>query len=393
MKKTSRILAPTLALGMVFGAGSASAEEDTFKIKPGDTLKDISEKYDVSLSELKDLNPNVNPRNLNIGSEIRVKAQSDNGSNGNGNNGNENQNDNGNSTDNEIFHRVEASETLQSIADLYEDVTVEDINALNPDLDAEDLEVGSKVRVQVNNGNGPPTDKEIFHTVEPGETLESIANLHEGVTVEDINALNPDLDAEDLEVGSKVRVQANNGVDENQAEVYYTIKDGDTLAEIADLYEDVTLDDLYALNPGLDADNLEVGATIQVRGTVDGEEQNEGNETRAEVDYTIKDGDTLAEIADLYEDVTLDDLYALNPGLDADNLEVGATIQLRGTIDGEEQNEDNESQAEVYYTIEEGDTLAEIANLYEGVSLQDLYEKNPDIDPLDLTVGTQVQVR
>jgi len=62
MKKKLKFLAPTLALGMVFGANGVAANDDTVTVKPGDTLWGISNQHEnITLNELRELNPQVNP--------------------------------------------------------------------------------------------------------------------------------------------------------------------------------------------------------------------------------------------------------------------------------------------------------------------------------------------
>ncbi|WP_081988409.1 LysM domain-containing protein [Halobacillus sp. BBL2006] len=46
-----------------------------------------------------------------------------------------------------------------------------------------------------------------FHTVKPGSTLYNIANLHKGVSVEDLLELNPNIDPFNLRVGQEIRVK------------------------------------------------------------------------------------------------------------------------------------------------------------------------------------------
>ncbi|MGH3042413.1 MAG: LysM peptidoglycan-binding domain-containing protein [Gaiellaceae bacterium] len=44
-----------------------------YRVRSGDTLESISEKCDVSVAELLELNPNVDPLTLNPGDRIRIR--------------------------------------------------------------------------------------------------------------------------------------------------------------------------------------------------------------------------------------------------------------------------------------------------------------------------------
>jgi LysM repeat protein len=46
-----------------------------YRVKPGDTLESISAKCDVSLAELLELNPDIDPLALNPGDRVRIRVQ------------------------------------------------------------------------------------------------------------------------------------------------------------------------------------------------------------------------------------------------------------------------------------------------------------------------------
>jgi LysM repeat protein len=96
-------------------------------------------------------------------------------------------------------HQVQAAETLSEIAEEY-DVTVEEILALNPDVDPQLLQVGEVLLVPPAafgsptdpadlDGSATPPTGYIVHIVQPGETLSEIAE-REGVSMESIRLAN-----------------------------------------------------------------------------------------------------------------------------------------------------------------------------------------------------------
>ncbi|EDL65433.1 LysM peptidoglycan-binding domain-containing protein [Bacillus sp. SG-1] len=181
MKKTSKILAPALALGMIAGGGAASAAGTSVTVEKGDTLWGIAQNHDnVSVNNLYDWNPGLDARSLEIGSEIMLHDKPE--------------------YPNETFHTVTPGETLWSIANLHAGLTLEELYELNPEVDPYSLVIGSDVKVS-------PSSREVFHTVKPDETLWSISNLHANLTLDDLYDLNPDIDPRSLAIGSEVRVR------------------------------------------------------------------------------------------------------------------------------------------------------------------------------------------
>ncbi len=98
-----------------------------------------------------------------------------------------------------LAHQVQRGETLSVIAMNY-NTTVEDILALNPDLDPQLLQVGQVLLIPAGTAtpeptptldpNAPtPTPGPIYHIVEPGETLSLIAERY-GVSVDLIRQAN-----------------------------------------------------------------------------------------------------------------------------------------------------------------------------------------------------------
>jgi LysM repeat protein len=139
------------------------------------------------------------------------------------------------------------------------------------------------------------------YRVERGETLTEIADTCD-VTVRKLTRLNPQIgDTNVIEAGMKLDIPQN-GV--------YTVRSGDTLGEVAARY-DTTISRLLTRNPDIDdPDILYSGQTLQVPilGAVAGED-----------DYIVQGGDTLSEIASLYN-VSLDALLLENPEITNANL-------------------------------------------------------------------------
>jgi LysM repeat protein len=94
--------------------------------------------------------------------------------------------------------------------------------------------------------------------------------------------------------------------------------------------------------------------------------------------YRVQPGDNLTEIA-LKHDTTIAELLASNPGLKADRIYPGQTIDV------------GEPRPKVVFKIERGDTLLAVANRYD-VSTRDLNRWNARLGARNPRPGTDIQI-
>ncbi|WP_226668867.1 LysM peptidoglycan-binding domain-containing protein [Metabacillus litoralis] len=200
MKKTSKVLVPTLALGMAFGASGLSASAATETIESGDTLWGIAQENDVSVEELMKYNSHLDPHALPIGTEVELDS----------NHSNTNSGHNGDM----VTHTVQPGNTLYEIAQTYDGVSVNDLYDLNEGIDPYNLMIGSEVNVMMdehsnsdNNSNDSDNENNVeYHTVQPGNTFYGIASVYDGVTVDEIMEANPNVDPTELTIGSQITI-------------------------------------------------------------------------------------------------------------------------------------------------------------------------------------------
>ncbi len=157
-----------------------------------------------------------------------------------------------------------------------------------------------------------------------------------------------------------------------------TVEPGDTYWGIAQELSEVTSEDLVDANE-YDARAIPVGAEIEIP---TGEEERSNNNV---VTHVIQPGNTFASIAEVYDGVTVDDLVKLNPKVDPYSLTIGSDIVV---VDKERTS----GQDYLYHTVQPGNTFNEIASAYDGVSVDELIEANPNEDPYELTVGSKIVI-
>ena len=133
--------------------------------------------------------------------------------------------------DSVIYHTVERGQTIYSIAALYK-VSENDIYRLNPSS-REQIREGETLKIpRSGTSNASARMAEggfVQHTIRSGETLYSLSKSY-GLTPSDITAANPGLDAGTFYVGKTIRIPSSSGAaaSVSTGEVY-TIKKNETL--------------------------------------------------------------------------------------------------------------------------------------------------------------------
>jgi len=108
-------------------------------------------------------------------------------------------------------------------------------------------------------GAGEVRADSLEHTVALGETLSAIARRL-GVTVEQILALNPELDSDRVRAGQRIAIMA---LEERRERVSYTVQPGDTLRRIAQAHA-VSLHELMRWNPAVDPERIRAGRELAI---------------------------------------------------------------------------------------------------------------------------------
>jgi cell wall-associated NlpC family hydrolase len=197
-----------ILLLVFISATSFSQKIIKHKVKSGESISTIARKYEVTQAEIFNLNPKLKGAILSLKQEVKipnkkykpeekkakvakkeivVAAKTE------------------KTTSNEpyIYHKVEAKETLYSLAKKY-NVSMESICDLNPELKTGNLKVGAKLKfvnpnpmplqeetaVVIEDKKNTMDATEVVHKVLPKETLYRISKQY-GIKVEEIIKLNP----------------------------------------------------------------------------------------------------------------------------------------------------------------------------------------------------------
>ena len=290
--------------------------QETYTVKPGDTLYGISNQYGVSVTELAELN-GIKGSNLQVGTVLKIPTNG------------------GTNPSNMFMYTVKQGDTLYSIAKRY-NTTPQKIIDLNY-LKSTSIKPGDVLRI-------PETytkEEDIYlpnymnYIVKKGDTLYSIAQSN-NISVDTIISDNS-LTNNTLNVGQilKIRIPSNNmtvieecyGPDYTPPETdttpiiaTYTVKKGDNLYAIAKKYN--TTASAIMLKNNLPNTNLKIGQKLQIP----------GSQTTTQTPpitpstnvYTVKSGDSLYSIARRFN-TTVDAIKRKN-NLTSNSLQIGQKL-------------------------------------------------------------------
>jgi membrane-bound lytic murein transglycosylase D len=258
------------------------------KVKRGDNLGEISDKYGVSVAELKKWNKLRNNnlmtgdnlkiiKNERVVTTVRKEIKADKNATETAVTSNE-------PTENPSdFYEVQKGDNLFSIAKKF-NVSLEDLKKWN-NLNDSNVELGSKLAL-VNNDEDLAKEstyktelKITEHIVDRGETLGSIARKYD-VSISDIKDWNK-IEDSNIQLGGKLIVgkkyvvstdtkntqtkKENIAVNDRDEVKLYYVKKGDSLFSIAKKYPGVSISDLKKWN-GIKSERLKAGMKLKING-------------------------------------------------------------------------------------------------------------------------------
>ena len=178
LKSANNLKTNTLSVGqkLVIPSISVSPEvSDTYIVQKGDSLWSIANKFNMTVSELKNLN-NLTNNLLSIGQVLKIKDSSNNG---------------------KTTYTVQKGDSLWVIANKY-GITTEELKSYN-NLTSNLLSIGQVLKIPQGK-----TSTENIYTVKKGDSLWTIANRY-NTTVEKIKVLNK-LTNNLLSIGQQLKI-------------------------------------------------------------------------------------------------------------------------------------------------------------------------------------------
>lgn len=352
------------------------------KVRKGDTLSEIANRYDVTIAELKKWN-RLKSSKAPLGVNLKIKT--------NGAIASNNLKEKVNKTtesgiatsiasseensgkvykeekvvsykDVTKFYKVKSGDNLGEISDKY-NVSVAEIKKWNK-LKGNNISVGEKLKIVTNERVVTTVKKEVktegiastekqnkvqktevaqndtdFYIVQEGDNLGIIAKKN-NISVEDLKKWN-NLSDNTIQLESKLKIadisneiKIEKPVSSEIKNVEYTVQKGDNLGNIASK-NGVAVSDLKIWN-NLPDDNLQLGAKIIVgkKLIVDSsqsvaEKNNKISIKEKDSHYYVQKGDSLFSIAKKYPGVSISDIKKWN-GIKDNNLKPGMKLKING---------------------------------------------------------------
>ena len=283
----------------------------TYTVKPGDTLYGISNQYGVSVTELAELN-GISGSNLAVGTVLKIPTAS------------------GTNPNNMFMYTVKSGDTLYSIATKYK-TTPQKIIDLNY-LKNTTITPGQVLRIpeMYTPESEMMLPNYINYIVKRGDTLYSIAKAN-NVSVDTIVKDNA-LTSNTLTIGQSLKIRTpppdttvieecygqdyNPPVDTTPVATTYTVQKGDSLYQIAKKFN-TTASAIMNLN-NLPNTNLSIGQKLKIPESSNGAPNSQT--------YTVKRGDNLYAIARRFN-TTVDAIKRKN-NLTSNNLSIGQKLLI-----------------------------------------------------------------
>ena len=203
----------------------------------GESIYSIAKKYDVSESDIYELNPKSKGALLQLKTVLLIPNKKSKSKN------NKEVSSSKNATE---THIVESGESLYKIAKKY-DISLEKLKELNPDIKPESIQIGDKIVVSAKKVKEAPKEKETPKENKPKENKPKETKTVVAEVANPVNPVNMDANLCTDELGNKV----------------HTVTKGETLYRLSKKYK-VSVKDLEEMNPEIIA-NLPIGYEVVIK--------------------------------------------------------------------------------------------------------------------------------
>ncbi len=301
------------------------------------------------------------------------------------------------------MYEVKKGDSLYGIANRF-GWNIDKLDALNPSL-SKKLEKGAKVYYPVDieyrrdeeedDFTPPETYPVIRHIVKKGDSVYSIAKMY-GVKVDKIYLYNPSAKSL-LRKGDVITIpQDSDLINDGSTYLFYTVKDGDTLAAIASAYN-TSVEHLLRDNKGVSENNFASGdiLRISVNSNKDNLLKQEVEETRiARIDtYKAEKNDTWESVAEK-TGVDVEDLLEANSGTHLKkNAQIAVPVIETTTVEKEvepfdERENTLEGRRDIYKEVHMLGVGDSISDLTKSVSMAVVIEDPMSKRDNEFTRGT-----
>ncbi len=340
---------------------SGSGNSLRYRVKRGDSLGRISNRYNVSVASLRKAN-RLKGSTIRVGQMLTIPGR-----------GYTSRSDYGYASNDrvKIRYRVNSGDTLGAIAARHQ-VSISTIKRANNIRGSaifvgQFLSIPDAVAPKYVARSGTPGK----YRVSRGDTLGKIAQRH-GVSVSAIKSAN-NINGSTIMAGQTIRIPGANGsnagtTSNSKATIKYKVKRGDTIGSVAGRHG-VSVSSIKSAN-NISGSKILVGQTLTIRGGSGGSYSSSAG--TKPLKYKVKSGDTLGTIA-ARNGVSVASIKSAN-GLKGSTIMVGQSLNIpNGKIVA--RNSTSSRSGAISHRVRRGETLWKIASQYD-VSVSDLKRWN-----------------
>ena len=293
-----------------------------YKVRKGDTLSEIAERYHLSVAELKKWN-DLSGNDIKFGQTLKIYTSGTSTS----------YVESTSSSGDVSYHKIKSGETLGQIAEEYHvsASSIRDWNGIRGDkiIAGTTLKIytsSSTTSVSDNsNENTELTSESVTHQIQPGETIIGISEDY-GVSIDDIKRWN-NLSSSRIYAGKTLiiytngnhnKIVSNSTTKESSNERFHKVRKGETLSEIAEEYK-VSLESLRKAN-NISGNKIIAGQELEIPGSqINSQMSNDGI-------HIVENGETLYSIAIKYK-TSVQKIKQLN-NLSSSKIIVGQKLKV-----------------------------------------------------------------
>lgn len=290
-----------------------------YKVRKGDTISEIAERYRVSIRELRKWN-NLRSNKIIAGKKLKIYS-SERG---------ETLVESTTSTNESVnYYKIKKGDTIGQIAESH-NVKVSDLKSWN-NLTSNKIIAGKTLKIYSNGTSGyNPTkivtttktvSEKTKHKIKQGETIIGIAQLY-GVSIDDIKKWN-NLSSSKIIAGKTLSIYPNGEIVTappitGKNYIYHKIKKGETLSQIAEKYK-VSITSIRSLND-ISGNKIVAGKTLKISRSESATDQLKNGY------HIVVKGESLYSISKKYN-TTVQKLKSLN-NLSDSKIKIGQKLKV-----------------------------------------------------------------
>ncbi len=267
-------------------------------------------------------------------------------------------------------YTVQRGDTLSEIAARF-GTTVSELVRLNNIADPNRIYEGDRLIIRAGTSTGATT-----YTVQRGDTLSEIAERY-GTTVNELVRLNNIADRDLIYPGQVLIIRENGSTTPPSGTITYTVQRNDNLTSIANRFG-TTVSELVRLNNISNPNLIYPGQVLIIR------ENGSTTPPSGTITYTVQRNDNLTSIANRFG-TTVSELVRLNNISNPNLIYPGQVLIIR-------ENGSDIPDGTQTYTVQQGDTLSEIAARF-GTTVSELVRLNNISNPNLIYPGQVLIIR